>query len=275
MIQTKQNQLYDFENQTFHIPKEKAVALQKEIVEQNLGLIQEAIMNNCNLIFTTEAINFAGRNTDLDCKYEELVPELSDILFERIAVLAQEGNVYIVVGAYNKRKVINSWNLYNSAIVFSPSGEIIQVYDKIHLAGTEKEYLTAGNEYVTFDIQDVQIGISICWDLQFPEFARELMLRKVDLIICLTWGWEQIYGHARAYENGIYVSSAMGVPYKGSIRGLRNPSEVISPKGDVMVSGGRTKEEIIYCDFHPETSSEFRNRWIQDRRPDTYNSISR
>ncbi len=85
--------------------------------------------------------------------------------------------------------------------------------------------------------------------MPFPESARKLSLLGAELIVCPTWGWEAIYGHARAYENGVYAAAAMAVPYWMDIEGLRSPSEAIAPDGTVLVSGSRKEKGVYLCEM--------------------------
>jgi len=134
--------------------------------------------------------------------------------------------------------------------------------------------LTPGKEYLVMDTEFGKIGVIICWDMQFPEACRELVLRGAELILCPTWGWEQIYGHSRAYENGVYVASAMSVPFREDITGIRNPSEVISPKGEILASGSRSKAEVVTCELDIRDCKEFKELRMSNRHPETYKQIS-
>ena len=91
--------------------------------------------------------------------------------------------------------------------------------------------------------------------------ARNLARKGCDLIVCPTWGWEWIYGPARAYENGIFVAAAMAVPYWMPIEDLRRPSMVVSPDGRILEVGPIDREAIVYCEIgeiHCKESREFR-----------------
>ncbi|MFV0341401.1 MAG: carbon-nitrogen hydrolase family protein [Anaerocolumna sp.] len=270
LIQTKHNELYDFDNKKIIYSKEEVIKYRTDMEEQAIRLIEEACQRDCDMIVTSEAINFCGQQTSIDCDYTEVVSDMKQNLFLRISELASLYQKYIIVGAYNKR----GDDMYNSAIVYNKKGEIIHIYDKIHLAGSENDSLTPGEEYVVIDTEYGKIGLLVCWDMQFPESCRELVLDGAELILCPTWGWEQIYGHARAYENGIYVAGIMSVPFNQDITGMRNPSEVISPDGKVLISGSIGKEEVIICEFDMRDCKEFREMRLSNRHPHTYRRIN-
>lgn len=109
--------------------------------------------------------------------------------------------------------------------------------------------------------------------MQFPECGRILAAKGADLILCPTWGWEAIYGHARAYENGIYAAAAMAIPYWMEIEGIRNPSEVVAPDGRVLCQGERDKEGYWICEFDLKECKEYKKIRMHHRRPETYGEI--
>ena len=86
-------------------------------------------------------------------------------------------------------------------------------------------------------------------------------------------GWEAIYGHARAYENGVYVAAAMAVPYWMDIEGLRNPSEVVSPCGEILMSADRKRQGVFLCGIDIRDCHSYRELRMRDRRAETYRTI--
>jgi predicted amidohydrolase len=268
LIQSKQNKLYEFEN-CYNISKTEALCLQQEMLEQNFNLLEDTCKKGCNLIVTSEAINFC-RDSKYGIKYEFFHKE-NNKLFEKFSECAKKSRSYLVAGVYNFRKN----NLYNSAFIYSPKGDLIDIYDKIHLAGNEKEILKSGDRYVVFETEFGKIGVCICWDMQFPETCRELVLRGADLIVCPTWGWEKIYAHTRAYENGVFVAGAMAVPYKGIIDGIRTPSEVVSPDGKILAMACNNDMQVLTCDINLDFCFDFKKLRLNDRRSDTYLLISK
>jgi predicted amidohydrolase len=271
IIQTKQNKLYDFNDINFYITKEKAKKLQHEMIQQNFKLIDEACNLNCDLIVTSEAIDFCRTSSKIDGIIPELFPNPNDELFIKLSEYAKKANSYLIAGVYNRP--FDNNKIYNSAYIYNRNGELIDVYDKIHLAGIENDTLVCGNKYVVISMEFGNVGVCICWDMQFPEVSRELVLGGADLIICLTWGWEQIYGHARAYENGVFVASSMSVPYNGIIDGIRNPSEVISPEGKVLARACNNEAQILTCDINLKNCLPYKELRMSNRHSSTYKNI--
>lgn len=130
LIQTMQNRLYNFIDPTDSFSFEEASNLQKDMVNQNIKLIERAIEQECDLIVTTEAINFPGQPEKQKGIYEYLLPSKETAVFERLSELAKKGNTYLVAGLYHKELRSNvileeqgdfkdniPWNLYNSAFI--------------------------------------------------------------------------------------------------------------------------------------------------------------
>lgn len=266
LIQTKQNSLYDFQS-SMPLNPEKVALLQKEMMEQNYRLIREAQAQKCDLIVTSEAINFSGQPKRLGSGWEKLIADTQLEILKHSSMLAKEAGSYLIAGMY---RLDEENRMRNSAVIFDRNGEILDIYNKIHLAGDENGYLIPGNRFVCFNTEFGRIGVCICWDAQFPETHRALALEGAHLVACPTWGWEAVYGHARAYENGIHVAAAMAVPFHEDICGIRNPSEVIGPDGTVLFSASRENAQALICDFDPQAQHELWSMRMSGRKPGRY-----
>lgn len=246
LIQEKQNNLYLFKDENLFFDKQQILELQSEMIEQNLKLMRDAAKRTIDLILTSEAINFPGKPEWTNANVKDIILETQNYLLKSCSEIAKKYQTMIVVGMY---RVKTDDKLYNSAVVFNRAGDQIFSYDKNFLAGDEKEYLTAGTGFPIWENEFGRIGIEICWDMQFPETARAYAMQDVDLILCPTWGWEYLYGSARAYENGIYVAATMAVPAWKNIEGKRSPSQVIAPDGEILGCGSSDQEEIVLVEI--------------------------
>lgn len=271
LLQSKQNELYDFINDTKQWETSQAARYQQEMLEQNYKMMEEAVAGRADIAITSEAINFAGEPGKVYGDYKEMIRGSQEDTIQRISRIAAEGNCWIIAGLY---RIDDRGNLRNSALVWDNRGILKGTYDKIHLAGDEKNYLVPGSRYQVFDTPFGRIGVCICWDMQFPECARILSLMGADLIACPTWGWEAVYGHARAYENGVYAAAAMAVPYWMDIEGMRNPSEVVAPCGTVLLSADRKEPGVYFCEVDIRDCHSYRELRMGDRRPETYQDIT-
>ena len=158
----------------------------------------------------------------------------------------------------------------NSCLVYDPEGRQAARYDKVHLFGfrkgeevyDESRSIEAGDDVVTCDTPFARLGLSICYDLRFPEFFRAM--GEVDVIVLpaaftYTTGqahWEMLL-RARAVENQCYVlASAQGGRHPHG-RVTFGHSLVIDPWGEVL-SRVETGPGVAVADFDPARLSEIR-----------------
>ncbi len=171
---------------------------------------------------------------------------------ERLAAIAQENNIYLVAGSI-PLEAKESNKVLNTSLVFNPEGRQIARYDKIHLFGfqteteryEESETIAPGSKPGQFQITvngvDWQFGLSICYDLRFPEFYRslgEVDCHIIPAAFTYTTGkdhWE-ILLRARAIENQCYVlSSAQGGIHINQRR-TWGDSMLIDPWGQILTN---------------------------------------
>jgi predicted amidohydrolase len=93
---------------------------------------------------------------------------------------------------------------YNTSVLIGRDGKLVGKYRKICLPrGEAKGGLAPGNEYPVFDTDFGKVGMMICWDVSYPEIARELAARRADMILMPIWGGNETLCKARAVENQI------------------------------------------------------------------------
>jgi len=171
---------------------------------------------------------------------------------EALAAFAKDNGIYLIAGtipleAKDPNKVLNT------TLVFSPDGQRVGRYDKIHLFGfqtsteryQESETIEAGEQpgiiKVTINGTEWSFGLSICYDLRFPELYRALGQVDCHIIpaaFTYTTGkdhWE-ILLRARAIENQCFVlASAQGGIHQNQRRTWGN-TMLIDPWGDVLAN---------------------------------------
>jgi deaminated glutathione amidase len=161
--------------------------------------------------------------------------------------------------------------VHNSSLVFSPSGDCVARYDKIHLfkfdngqeAFDESRVLLRGNTPVSFEMTDGagqhwRIGMSVCYDLRFPELYRSYAASGVDVLLVpsaftFTTGqphWEVLL-RARAIENQAFVvAPAQGGLHENGRRTWGH-SMLIDPWGEVLgqrpVDAGLVCQDLVFA----------------------------
>lgn len=160
----------------------------------------------------------------------------------------------------------------NSTLVFSPDGERVARYDKIHLFAfdngresyDEGRVLEPGSQPTRFDAGGVQVGLSVCYDLRFPELYRGYAgvdLLAVPAAFTYTTGqahWELLL-RARAVENQCYVIAPAQGGQHASGRRTWGHSMVIDPWGQVL-SVLDEGEGVVSADVDPARLTQVRQQ---------------
>ena len=176
--------------------------------------------------------------------------------------------------------------VFNSALVYSPQGERVARYDKIHLFRfdngreryDESEVLTAGNTPICFDLpsrdgQTWRIGLSVCYDLRFPELYRRYAALGAHLMLVPsafthTTGqdhWEVLL-RARAIENLAFVAAAAQGGRHGNYRHTWGHAMLVDPWGKVLQQLGQDVGVVMHeLDFAQLTACRIRLPALQHR----------
>ncbi len=173
-----------------------------------------------------------------------------DKIEHTIGVWAKEYNLYIVAGSVPYISPCSD-KVFSACFVFSPEGEIVSQYNKIHLfdvsvddeKGSYKESNTflAGDSEVIAEIDDQKLGLSICYDLRFPELFQAYQKAGCGLITvpsAFTYQtgkqhWE-ILLRARAIETQSFVLAANQSGTHEDGRKTWGHSMIVSPQGEVL-----------------------------------------
>jgi predicted amidohydrolase len=194
------------------------------------------------------------------------------------AALAAELGVYIVWTLPERRGDA----YFNSAVLLSPSGEVLGTYSKVHINKYERQMQwTNGDRFFVWPCQTpgatFNLGIMICYDREVPEAARCLAMLGADVILVpqaahctcdMPIHRDQL--RIRAYENEVFIAMTnwAGPVFKGH-------SMIINPGGEVMRMGGQ-EEEILTASFDLEALKKHRARSIygrHHRRPEAYGPL--
>jgi predicted amidohydrolase len=176
---------------------------------------------------------------------------------------------------------------YNTSVLIDRDGEIVARYRKIHLfdvnlANGEKHYeserIAPGNDLVTAEIDGITFGLTICYDLRFPELYRLLALRGAQIIMVpagfiLHTGrdhWEVLL-RARAIENLCYVVAPAQVGTYPPNRQCFGRSMIVSPWGLVLAQAPDT-QTVVMADIDLAQIEQARAQIpsLENRRPTAY-----
>jgi deaminated glutathione amidase len=164
--------------------------------------------------------------------------------------IAQRHKCWLMAGGMPERVTADKERSYNTAVIVSPSGEITAQYRKIHLFDVDipggavmKESATtaAGNKAVVTEIAGVKVGLSICYDVRFPELYRQLVAAGAEILLvpaAFTAHTGRAHWHlllrARAIENQCWVVAPAQVGIHNAKRETYGHSLIVDPWGTVV-----------------------------------------
>lgn len=233
--------------------------------------IREAAAGGANFIATPE-------NTDLlgvapKEKLERCFFEDSHLMIPLCRGLSKELRVWILLGSLAIKVSAEKFN--NRSYLFSPSGEVVASYNKIHLFDAdlpngetyrESDIVEGKNSVVVADTEFGLVGLSICYDVRFPHLYRNMaqkgaVILFVPAAFATTTGqlhWEVLL-KARAIENGAFVVAPAQCGHHGEGRVTYGHSMVVDPWGRILACAGGDAPEILYADLDVEEVGRFRS----------------
>ena len=254
----------------------------KENKEAAEALIREAASAGADLVALPELWSCHG----LDEAYRENAEPIPGPTTEFLGDLARELNVYLLGGSILEGEP-GAERLSNTSTFFDPSGEMTAVYRKIHLFDvkvSDKEYLESaniapGDEVVTSKAGAATLGLSVCYDVRFPELYRLLTLRGAEILavpaaFTLQTGkdhWE-ILLRARAVENQAFVVAPAQWGRKADGRLTYGRSMIVDPWGTVLATCP-DRDGYALATLDLDYLDSFRTEFpaLANRRPETYN----
>lgn len=207
-------------------------------------LIEEAASRGAKLVVLPEYFCVMGmKDTDKLAVQEQpgkgIIQQFLSDTAKRLGIWLVGGSVPLVSPVPDK--------IYNSCLVYDQQGRLAARYDKIHLFGlalgnenfAEKRTIEPGNQVVTLDTPFGRMGLSICYDLRFPELYR--MMGKVDIILAPSAftaitgkaHWETLI-RARAIENQAYLIASAQGGFHVNGRETNGDSMIVDPWGVIL-----------------------------------------
>nr|WP_203622681.1 carbon-nitrogen family hydrolase [Streptomyces sp. SID8499] len=236
--------------------RQRAAALVREQAGADLVVLPE--------LWTTGAFAFE--------EFEAAAEVLDGPTHEVMAKAASDAGVWLHAGSIPERAPEGA--VYNTSLVYSPSGDLVASYRKIHRFGFDKGeavLMGAGREPVTVPLPDTTLGLATCYDLRFPELFRALVDGGAEILV-IPAGWPErrrahwtLLARARAVEDQAFVLACgtagahAGVPQAGH-------SIVVDPWGEVLAEAGHD-EEVLTVEFDPGRVATTREQFpaLKDR----------
>jgi predicted amidohydrolase len=195
--------------------------------------------------------------------------------FDWMKKLSFEGG-FAVCGSY---MVIEKEKVYNRFVFVTSDEEYF--YDKRHLfsIGEENRFFEKGNSRTIFSYKGWNISPFVCYDLRFPVWSRNR--NDYDLAIYVSsWPearvnvWNTLL-RARAIENQCYVTGSNRIGIDGNGVRHNGMSQIIDPRGELILSAGVNEERVITADLSLEELRDFRKKFDVQRDADEFNIVIR
>lgn len=244
-------------------------------VDENIrvtsALIREAKAAGADFIATPENTTLMAR--DGGSKLEKSFDEEHDPALPRFRVQAEELGVWLLIGSLAIK--VSDSKTANRSFLIDPKGRIVACYDKIFLFDVdlpsgetyrESNTVAGGNRAVTADLPWGRLGLSICYDLRFPQLYRRLAqagsgFLAVPSAFTETTGkahWHVLL-RARAIENGAFVFAPAQGGTHANGRQTYGHSLIVAPWGEILAEAG-TEPGIITAEIDPVAVTNARER---------------
>ncbi|MDR1622798.1 MAG: carbon-nitrogen hydrolase family protein, partial [Synergistaceae bacterium] len=238
-------------------------------LERVSRLIDEAAAGKASLVSLPEAMNFTGERVREEDQPEPIPGPSTEMLREK----AVKHGLWIHSGSFAEINPEDKRH-YNTSLIISDKGEIVAKYRKIHTFdvtlpdGTvcdESTRVTPGQKIVVADTPLGKLGLSICYDIRFPELFRLMAMEGAQVLFtpanfALPTGkdhWEAIL-RVRAIENGCYVVAAAQIGKKRRFAAYGG-SMVVDPWGTVLTRA-REEEGLSFAEIDLDYLDKIRER---------------
>ncbi len=217
----------------------------------------------------------------LDQIYElaETIPGPTTV---KVEALAKQTGMHIIFGMPELSEKTQG-TIFNTAVLIGPSGLIgkyRKMYLPTHSVFEEKRYFRPGYEEAAFQTDLGTIGLSICYDVFFPEVFRLTRLKGAQLMVCISASpavrrnYFEILTSARALENTTYLAY---VNLAGVEDGLQfwGGSRLVSPTGDLIAKARYDDEDFVVCevDYGDLRTAETFIPTLRDLRPELFDKL--
>jgi predicted amidohydrolase len=221
-------------------------------LDKVVELVSRAAEMGAELVALPENFAFMGESEDDRRAIAEDVPGEGPIV-KTLQTLARERGVFVLAGGMPEKST-DAAKPFNTSALFAPNGAVLAKYRKVHLFdvdlpdGTtlrESGSCTPGTETSVAEVRGKKLGMTICYDVRFPELYRRLvdagaLIVSVPAAFTLTTGkdhWLPLL-RARAIENQVFVLAPAQTGKHPRGRQTYGKSAIIDPWGDVIAQCG-------------------------------------
>lgn len=243
-------------------------------------LIEENIWYKPDLIVLPEVFNSSVVHKFFQPLSESIPGGVTTDFFSG---LASKYKTNIVAGSFIEH--CDDEKCRNTSVVFNRNGDIVGKYSKIHMfsyfGSKECEYVSTGDSAVIVETDFGKVGLSICYDLRFPELYRTMAYGGAELIVCpAAWPYPRLdhwltLNKARAVENLLFMVSVNQCGKYDFGRTNLGHSMVVNPWGEIIASAG-SDEAVMMTEIDLHAVKKIRDEFpvLNDRNLKAYNNLS-
>ncbi|WP_159586523.1 carbon-nitrogen hydrolase family protein [Chelativorans xinjiangense] len=234
------------------------------------ALVREAAGKGAVYVQSPEMTGILVR--DRQTLFERIRPAEENPLVRRARALARELSLFLHVGS--TAIPLDGGKVANRAFLFGPDGALIATYDKIHMfdvdldkgeSWRESATYAPGGETMVAALPFARLGLSVCYDLRFPQLFRAQALAGAEVLTvpaAFTRQTGEAHWHvltrARAIENGAWlIAAAQGGRHEDG-RETYGHSLIVDPWGRVVAEAGHDEPAVIIADIAPGAVAEAR-----------------
>lgn len=251
----------------------------KENLKKITKMIDKAVKNGANFISLPENMHQMTKVPE-----KIVIEDIPGYSISLMTEIAMKHKIWIHCGSIKEYN--ENGKTFNTTVIVDPNGEIVGKYRKLHLFDVdlkengsfkESDKNASGNDIVNVQTDMGNLGLTICYDIRFPELYRLLTLNGAEVIFVpanftSTTGkahWETLL-RARAIENGVYIVASAQTGQKTNMLAYGH-SMIVDPWGKTIAEA-QDEETIIYGEIDLDYVYEIRDKLgcLQNRRTEVY-----
>jgi predicted amidohydrolase len=244
----------------------------KPSVDQAIALIREAARSGAHYVQTPEMTNIL--QPERPKFFEAIRSEDQDTSIPLFQAEAMQLGIWLHIGSLAIK--IGERQAANRGYVISPDGEVVAAYDKIHMFDVdlpngqtyrESAAYVPGDVAVMADLPWARLGVTICYDLRFPNLYRTLAEQGAGIMAIpssFTVPTGEAHWHvlmrARAIENGAFVIAAAQGGQHACGRSTYGHSLIVDPWGKILAEADHDEPAVILAEIDPTRIADTRGR---------------
>jgi predicted amidohydrolase len=254
-----------------------------ENAERAMDLVRRAASEGARYVQLPEYFIYRGPTSG----YRSVAESVPGATTTRLGALARELGVTLHIGSMFEQAG-EPEKSFNTSVVISPGGDVIATYRKVHLFDVnvpggvehlESRNIAPGERLVVAEVEGFTLGMSVCFDVRFPELYRALCLAGATVIavpssFAIATGrvhWATLL-RARAVENEAYVIAAAQAGTTSEGVSSYGHSMIIDPWGEVLAESTSDGEDVLVATIDIDEVARRRSQIavFELRRPDVY-----